>query len=113
MIKTAWARIQQPITLPCGVETDPEATKVSLEWRKDAVLIYNVFGNETGNAAPNMQAGPIPLPVLLAKAHGLRKAKRIGRDQNDLLGTDHFLSGAFARLLLPFPIARSPINMVY
>lgn len=54
MPKTVWARQHQPISLPCGIQST-DSDDYALEWRKDAALIFNAFGNETGHTSLALQ----------------------------------------------------------
>jgi hypothetical protein len=76
-MKTVWARLNQPITLPCMLDSKAqkhsaiidtngpsievinadsgESSNYSLEWRKDSELIFNAYGHEPGHAAPKQQ----------------------------------------------------------
>ncbi|KAL3075230.1 hypothetical protein niasHS_014959 [Heterodera schachtii] len=50
-MKTIWARIGQPITLPCEFESSSGTVAGSsdqIEWRKNGTLIFNAFGTEPG-----------------------------------------------------------------
>lgn len=55
MIKTIWARQNQPISLPCGIQLTDSVSDYALEWRKQSSLIFNAFGNETGHASLALQ----------------------------------------------------------
>ncbi|KAL3120155.1 hypothetical protein niasHT_008909 [Heterodera trifolii] len=51
-MKTIWARIGQPITLPCEFESSGggavAGSSDQIEWRKNGTLIFNAFGTEPG-----------------------------------------------------------------
>ena len=54
MVKTIWAKAQQPITLPCDLRIPPNGN-YELEWRKDGSLIFNAYGNDPGFTVAELQ----------------------------------------------------------
>uniref|UniRef100_A0AC35FKE1 Ig-like domain-containing protein n=1 Tax=Panagrolaimus sp. PS1159 TaxID=55785 RepID=A0AC35FKE1_9BILA len=64
MVKTIWAKAQQPITLPCDLGVPPNGN-YELEWRKEGSLIFNAYGNDPGFTVAELQGeahSPPPHP---------------------------------------------------